>query len=52
MKRYVLATAAFICSAAPAAANVCEAEMGRASVQYGVPLGVQGTFAGVGDLVE
>ena len=40
MKRHVLATAAFICSAVPAAANVCEAEMGRASARYGVPLGV------------
>jgi soluble lytic murein transglycosylase-like protein len=40
MRRYVLATAAFISSAVPAAANVCEAEMGRASAQYGVPLGV------------
>jgi hypothetical protein len=34
MTRCVLATAAFICSAVPVA------EMGRASVQYGVPLGV------------
>ncbi|WP_342108221.1 transglycosylase SLT domain-containing protein [Methylobacterium sp. SI9] len=40
MRRHVLATAAFICSAVPAAANVCEAEMGRASARYGVPLGV------------
>ena len=40
MKRYVLVTAAFITSAVPAAANVCEAEMGRASARYGVPLGV------------
>ena len=40
MRRYVLATAAFICSAAPVAGNVCEAEMGRASARYGVPLGV------------
>ncbi len=40
MKRYVLVTAAFISSAVPAAANVCEDEMGRASARYGVPLGV------------
>ncbi|MBE7246212.1 MAG: transglycosylase SLT domain-containing protein [Actinomycetospora chiangmaiensis] len=40
MRRYLLATAAFISSAVPAAANVCEAEMGRASARYGVPLGV------------
>ncbi len=40
MRRYVLATAAFICSAAPVAGTVCEAEMGRAAARYGVPLGV------------
>ena len=40
MKRYVLATAAFISSAVPAASNVCEDEMGRASARFGVPLGV------------
>jgi hypothetical protein len=45
MKQYVLVTAAFISSAVPAAANVCEEEMTRASARYGVPLGV---FYGVG----
>ncbi|MGE8129492.1 transglycosylase SLT domain-containing protein [Methylobacterium sp. D53M] len=40
MRRYVLATAAFICSAAPVAGTVCEAEMSRAAARYGVPLGV------------
>ena len=41
MKRYVLATAAFLFNVVPAAANVCEAEMGRAPARYGVPLGVR-----------